>query len=125
MASGELTEDKLSACCISHQFHKAASEYPEKIAVIYASGFAQIAREFHRNYNTEQLTDGGNNEFISGEKPSSSHPPCYEGDQCFTFSDILSAVENLSFRIRRILDGGDDPYLDKSHPGMIIHAHLC
>ncbi|KAL2491392.1 4-coumarate--CoA ligase [Abeliophyllum distichum] len=46
MASGEATEHKLSACCISHQFQKAASEYPEKIAVINASGFAQIAGNF-------------------------------------------------------------------------------
>ncbi|KAL2514087.1 putative acyl-activating enzyme 19 [Forsythia ovata] len=115
MASGEATEHKLSACCISHQFQKAASEYPEKIGVIHASGFAQIAREFHRNHNTDQPIDDDNNKFMSGETTSTSHPPCYEGDQCFTFSDIISAVENLSCRLRRILDGADDPYLVKPH----------
>ncbi|KAL2455557.1 4-coumarate--CoA ligase [Abeliophyllum distichum] len=115
MASGEATEHKLSACCISHQFQKAASEYPEKIAVINASGFAQIAREFHRNNNTDQPIVDDNNKFMSGETTSTSHPLCYEGDQCFTFSDIISAVENLSCRLRHILDGADDPYLVKPH----------
>ncbi|XP_073137111.1 putative acyl-activating enzyme 19 isoform X2 [Henckelia pumila] len=94
------TAEHSSACCISHLFHAAASKTPDRIAVIHASGFAEIARGFRRDA-----------EFAFPETTSSSPPPVYGGDECFTFSDILSAVENLSCRLRRILDGAHDPGL--------------
>ncbi|XP_022742120.1 putative acyl-activating enzyme 19 isoform X3 [Durio zibethinus] len=84
-------------CCISHEFYSAASKNLEKIAVIHASSSkpldsgVQIDRE---------LINGGN-------------PPVYKGDQCFTFANLLASVDCLSFRLRSILDGADDPYLVK------------
>lgn len=92
-----MASSKHSACCISHLFHAAASKTPDKIAVIHASGFADIARR--------------DAEFAFPETTSSSRPHLYDGDECFSFSDILSAVENLSCRLRRILDGAHDPGL--------------
>lgn len=97
MAADEAAECRLSACCISHEFYKAASKSPDKVAVIQAAGFAQ--------------PDGGSTKFATAETAPSSRPPVYDGDECFTFSDMLSAVENLSWRLRRVLDGEDDPCL--------------
>ncbi|KAL8542513.1 hypothetical protein ACS0TY_003394 [Phlomoides rotata] len=104
MAAGNAAEGKLPLCCISHEFYKAASKFPDKIAIIHASGFARLAR------------DRAAYPQLDGESmiASSSRPPVYNGDECFTFSDILSAVENLSYRLRQILNGGDDLYLTKS-----------
>lgn len=113
MAAGDAAERKLSACCISHEFYKAASKYPDKLAVIHASGFARIARD----YAAYPLPDGDGVLLASAETVSASPPLVYEGDECFTFSDILSAVENLSSRLWRIFRGGDDPYLTKTRPG--------
>ncbi|WRX23163.1 AMP-dependent synthetase/ligase domain - like 10 [Theobroma cacao] len=93
-------EKQRQHCCISHEFYRAASKNPEKIAVIHASsskpsaGGVQIDRE---------LIGGGN-------------PPVYKGDQCFTFGTLLASVDCLSFRLRSILEGADDPYLVKSQP---------
>ncbi|XP_073274045.1 putative acyl-activating enzyme 19 isoform X2 [Primulina huaijiensis] len=95
-----MASSKHPACCISHLFHATASKNPDKIAVIHASGFAGIARRFRRDA-----------EFAFLETTLSSRPPVYDGDECFSFSDILSAVENLSCRLRRILDGAHDPGL--------------
>lgn len=107
MAAGNAAEVKLPLCCISHEFYKAASKFPDKVAVIHASGFAQIASDrasYHQPDGESMIA-------------SSSRPPVYDGDECFTFSDILSAVENLSPRLRQILNGGDDPYLIKPRSG--------
>ncbi|KAG8363525.1 hypothetical protein BUALT_Bualt19G0031500 [Buddleja alternifolia] len=114
MASGGVAEHKLSACCILHEFYKAASKFPNKIAVIHASGFARIAGDFRRDCAAEQPLDDNIVKFASTEAASSYRPPVYDGDECFTFSEILSAVENLSSRLRNILDGGDDPHLIKT-----------
>ncbi|PIN15871.1 Acyl-CoA synthetase [Handroanthus impetiginosus] len=110
MAAGEAAEHKLSACCISHEFYKAASKYPDKIAVIHASGFARISRD----RGADLPTDGDEIKVVSAETTSSLGPPVYEGDECFTFSEVLSAVKNLSYRLRLILDGADDPCLIKT-----------
>lgn len=113
MAAGEAAEGKLSACCVSHEFYKAASKFPDKIAVIHASGFSRIAHDCA----ADPQPDGGSMNFASAEMASSSRPLVYDGDECFTFSDILSAVENLSYRLRHILHGADDPYLIKTPSG--------
>ncbi|KAK4416134.1 putative acyl-activating enzyme 19 [Sesamum alatum] len=110
MVAGEAAAGKLSACCISHEFYKAASKFPDKIAIIHASGFARIARDCA----AARSFDGHSIEFASLEAAPSSRPTVYDGDECFTFSDILSAVQNLSSQLRRILDGADDPYLIKT-----------
>ncbi|XP_047956220.1 putative acyl-activating enzyme 19 isoform X2 [Salvia hispanica] len=85
MSGAGAAECRRSPCCISHEFYKAASKSPNKIAVIHASS---IARDSAQKFATAE-----------------SRPPLYDGDEHFTFSDMLSAVENLSFRLRRVLDG--------------------
>ncbi|KAI3448987.1 hypothetical protein Pfo_005652 [Paulownia fortunei] len=107
MAGGEAAERKLTACCISHEFYKAASKFPDKIAVIHASGFSRTARDCAA-YRPQ---DGDSIKFAS---PEMARPPVYDGDECFTFSEILSAVENLSYRLRHILHGADDSYVIKT-----------
>ncbi|XP_012852882.1 PREDICTED: putative acyl-activating enzyme 19 [Erythranthe guttata] len=113
MAAGETAERKPSACCISHAFYKAASKFPHKIAVIHASGFARITRD-NTAANAPPHDDAI--ELASVERASSSRPPVYDGDDCFTFSDIISAVDNLSSRLRHILNGADDPYPINAQP---------
>lgn len=106
--------NKLSTCCISHEFYKVATNNPNKIAVIQACGGLKIAKEFRLSCseNGDQDTREEFQEFVSSKRKSVI-PPVYEGDQCFTFSEILSAVDSLSSRLRCILDGGDDPNLVK------------
>ncbi|KAL0410910.1 UNVERIFIED_CONTAM: putative acyl-activating enzyme 19 [Sesamum latifolium] len=105
-----MAASELSACCISHEFYKAAAKFPDKIAVIHASGFARIARDCAAAQPSDVHSIG----FASLEAAPSSRPMVYDGDECFTFSDILSAVQRLSSRLRRIFDGADDPYLIKT-----------
>ncbi|XP_058228620.1 putative acyl-activating enzyme 19 isoform X2 [Rhododendron vialii] len=96
-----------SCCCISHEFLKAATKNPNKIAVIHASGGAKIAREFRNsNRGSTTVSDINYDKFYGDllETAPSSRPPVYDGDRCFTFSEILSAVDSLSYRLRRILD---------------------
>ncbi|CAA0842497.1 Putative acyl-activating enzyme 19 [Striga hermonthica] len=103
----DAAERKLAACCISHEFYKAALKHPHKIAVIHASGFART---------TVDSLDGDrrSRDGCSKLTASSSRPPVYEGDECFTFYAINSAVEKLSCRLWRILHGADDPYMFKT-----------
>ncbi|KAK1401403.1 putative acyl-activating enzyme 19 [Heracleum sosnowskyi] len=90
-------------CCILHHFYNSASKNPNKISVIHAHGGAQLAGLFNL-YQTsvEQLV---------AVKAVSSNPPVYQGDECFTFAEIVAAVENLSCRIRNVVSGGYDPAL--------------
>ncbi|XP_049368699.1 putative acyl-activating enzyme 19 isoform X1 [Solanum verrucosum] len=114
--------NKLSTCCISHEFYKVATNNPNKIAVIQACGGLKIAKEFRLSCseNGDQDTREEFQEFVSSKRKS-VNPPVYEGDQCFTFSEILSAVDSLSSRLRCILDGGDDPNLVK--PSSVVNMH--
>ncbi|KAL4561450.1 hypothetical protein LXL04_033616 [Taraxacum kok-saghyz] len=91
------------SCCISHEFYKSASKNPTKIAVIHASP--------RRRTKSTTETDP----FIE-TSPSHHHPPVYEGDVCFTYSEILEAVDSLSRRLRFILDGGADQHLIRPSP---------
>lgn len=133
MTNGTATEKKLpSCCCIVHEFYKAAKKNPNKIAVIHAHGGAKIAAEFHRIYSTagkntaSEYDDKLFEEFLA-KKTLSPHPPVYEGDECFTFSDIVAAVDSLSSRIRTIIDGGDDPFLIKptTGNGISVCVYIC
>ncbi|PIA58756.1 hypothetical protein AQUCO_00500595v1 [Aquilegia coerulea] len=88
-------------CCICHEFFKSASQNPHKIAVIHASGGARICRQFGYNSN--------NNKFFR----SKSNPFCFHGDELFTYSEILTSIKSLSYLIRHVLDGANDPDLIK------------
>ncbi|KAL6513509.1 hypothetical protein OROGR_020995 [Orobanche gracilis] len=112
MASREAADTKLSACCISHEFYKAVSKCPDKIAVIHASGFARLSRDC----SAKPPPAGDCGKIASIDTVSSSRLSVYDGDECFTFSDILSAVENLSSRLWGILHGGDDSCVIKTGP---------
>ncbi|KAL7616053.1 hypothetical protein Lser_V15G03171 [Lactuca serriola] len=94
----------LRSCCISHEFYKSASKNPNKIAVIHSS----------RRHHTKSTTEIDH--FIE-TSPSHDHHPVYKDDVCFTYSEILEAVDSLSRRLRFILDGGADPYLIRPSPG--------
>ncbi|MCD7446899.1 hypothetical protein HAX54_018870 [Datura stramonium] len=122
-----VSHNKLSACCISHEFYRVATNNPNKIAVIQACGGLKIAKEFRLfcSENGEEETREKFQEFVSSKR-TSVNPPVYEGDQCFTFSDVLSAVDYLSLRLRCILDGDDDPNLVKpSSVNMHQTANNC
>lgn len=85
-------------CCISHVFFEAASKNSARTAVVHATGGIQRRGEAVEGSAALSVEEG-------------SSPPIYPGDVCFTWGDVLSAVESLSRRIRWVLDGGDDPDL--------------
>ncbi|XP_028066007.1 putative acyl-activating enzyme 19 isoform X8 [Camellia sinensis] len=123
LSVAEMTRTKLSSCCISHEFLKAATRNPNKVAVIHGCGGANIAREFRSNNNATSVSDINYDNFFGdlfAAAAPSSNPPVCSGDRCFTFSEILSAVDSLSSRLRRILDGGDDPYLVRPTSGNFL-----
>ncbi|KAK1582767.1 hypothetical protein Q3G72_018054 [Acer saccharum] len=81
---------KQQHCCLSHEFLRAATLNPSKIAVIHAA---------------------------TTTSPSNHHPPVvYEGDRCFTFSEVSASVHSLSSRLRSILHGSRDPHLITPQP---------
>ncbi|GAU40942.1 hypothetical protein TSUD_348790, partial [Trifolium subterraneum] len=93
-------------CCISHQFFQTASTNPNKIAVIHASAVANLSREKSTspNFNGDITT-------LLQQRVESTSPPLYCGDRSFTYSHLLNAVSSLSYRLRSILNGADDPHL--------------
>ncbi|XP_023006185.1 putative acyl-activating enzyme 19 [Cucurbita maxima] len=82
-------------CCISHEFQRVALSHPEKIAVIHASGGIQLCRQLHGG--------GGGDENFFTERAISAFPSMYDGDQCFTYSQLLASVDSLSSRLPAIL----------------------
>ncbi|GAB4844214.1 hypothetical protein Ancab_037580 [Ancistrocladus abbreviatus] len=123
---------QIQRCCISHEFYRAASTNRNKLAVIHANGGARLAEE-RLTLNNPSKSDELNNNISrnvdhSTEEPSSSqhnyhHPPVYDGDQGFTYSDVSSAVDSLSFRLHNILNGGDDPCLIRPTSGKNHEQH--
>ncbi|KMT10186.1 hypothetical protein BVRB_5g119470 [Beta vulgaris subsp. vulgaris] len=89
-----------SSCCISHIFHQIASTKPKKIAVIHA-------------------TKPPKNLIVDETNTSNANSLLYDGDKFFTFSQLLSAVDSLTFRLHHILNGGDDPSLIRPTSGNI------
>lgn len=89
----ENQQEREQRCCISHEFLRAANCNPNKIAVIHAAA------------------SPSDRKLINGSPSSSYNPPVYEGDRCFTFSEVLASVDSLSSRLRSILDHSDDPHL--------------
>lgn len=102
MGDGERVE---TPCCLSHAFFTEASKNPRKIAVVHASGGARICRESRARIDDPDFDEVE----LFDRCRESSCPPVYPGDECFTYADVLSAVDSLSARIRHVLDGGDDP----------------
>ncbi|XP_061944365.1 putative acyl-activating enzyme 19 isoform X4 [Populus nigra] len=100
-------------CCLSHLFLKAAAQNPPKVAVIHAAPSSSSSS------SSPAAASSGPQTQISRELITSTTPPIYEGDQCFTFADVFGSVDSLSSRLRSILDGADDPHLIKpqSPPG--------
>jgi acyl-CoA synthetase len=100
-------------CCLSHLFLKAAAQNPPKVAVIHAAPSSSSSS------SSPAAASSGPQTQISRELITSTTPPIYEGDQCFTFANVFSSVDSLSSRLRSILDGADDPHLIKpqSPPG--------
>ncbi|RDY02984.1 putative acyl-activating enzyme 19, partial [Mucuna pruriens] len=108
MSAGK--ESKTKFCCISHEFFRIASANPNKIAVIHASGVANLSREFRRQNST--TTDfNGDISTVLEKRVETTSPPLYHGDRCFTYSHVLNAVHSLGPRLRSILLGADDPHL--------------
>ncbi|KAK7292530.1 hypothetical protein RJT34_15381 [Clitoria ternatea] len=104
-------------CCVSHEFFRVASQNPNKIAVIHASGVAQLSGEFHRQNSTSPSFNlNGDISSLLEERVESTSPPLYHGDRCFTYSHVLNAVGSLSSRLRSILLGADDPHLITAQP---------
>ncbi|XP_057455302.1 putative acyl-activating enzyme 19 [Lotus japonicus] len=102
---------KSQFCCISHQFLQIASANPNKIAVIHASGVAQISREKSTTPNSDDdITT------LLEHRVHSTSPPLYHGDRYFTYTHVLEVVRSLSHRLRSILLGADDPHLIKTIP---------
>ncbi|KAJ8449006.1 hypothetical protein Cgig2_004061 [Carnegiea gigantea] len=111
MENEEQRELSLSSsyyCCISHVFNRAASNNPTKIAIIQAAKHPRkpILREVNNNNGVHHF-----------------NPPLYDGDKFFTFSQLLSAVDSLSFRLHHVLNGGDDPSLIKPTLGNDSHIN--
>lgn len=107
--SDESTEGETKYCCISHEFFRVASANPNKIAVIHASGVAQLSRELREKFTSSNF-DGNIVELLD-KRVESLSPPVYAGDSCYTYSDLLKAVHSLSSRLRSIQLGVDDPNL--------------
>ncbi|KAK4752388.1 hypothetical protein SAY87_021186 [Trapa incisa] len=94
-------------CCISHEFYASASSNPDRIAVVHASGGARLFKESRGDGPAGPDLDGRD---LSSEPPARS---VYDGDTCFTYSELLLAVQTLSSRLRAVLHCGDDPHLIK------------
>lgn len=109
-------------CCISHEFSAAASRNPDRIAVVHASGGARLFRESRGGDTVGYDFDG--RDFSNEPTARSFSPPVYEGDSCFTYSQLSLAVQTFSSRLRAVLDGGDDPHLIKPSSGIGV-AHHC
>lgn len=100
MSTGNTCKSKRS-CCISHHFSRAASQNPTKIALIHASGGgAHLSREF-RPLTAAHAADDVSAASTSSSSSSSS-PPLYRGDCCFTYSQLLAAVDSLASRLRSL-----------------------
>lgn len=111
-----------SSCCILHDFYKSASLNPKKIAIIHAHGGAQLSAQFTRTLAQNPTPEDNNNNLFQdllAKNTTSSNPPMYHGDECFTFSEIVAAIDSVSSRIRTVIHGGHDPYLIKPTTGKL------
>ncbi|KAI4356845.1 hypothetical protein L6164_000832 [Bauhinia variegata] len=88
------------------------------LEVIHASGVAPLSRELRENSTTSVTSPEFNKLFLEllDKHLVSSTPPLYSGDNCFTYSHILKAVQSLSSRLHSILSGAYDPDLIRRKP---------
>ncbi|PKA66229.1 Putative acyl-activating enzyme 19 [Apostasia shenzhenica] len=115
----------MSGCCISHEFLLSASRDPSRVVAVHATGGLRLFKESTLTIreascpapagkygecgtSATSFSDAGLD--FSAARVS-SNPPIFPGDECFTYGDLLSAVDSLSCRIRCVLDGGDDASL--------------
>ncbi|OIW20651.1 hypothetical protein TanjilG_18589 [Lupinus angustifolius] len=102
-------------CCISHQFFRIATANLNKIAIIYASGVAHLSKYLRQNSPSPNFDRDITT--LLEKRVESLSPPLYNGDSSFTYSLLLNAVTSLSYRLRSILLGVDDPHLiGNKHP---------
>ncbi|KAL5834751.1 hypothetical protein ACOSQ4_014248 [Xanthoceras sorbifolium] len=101
-------KQKQQHCCLSHEFLRAATLNPNKIAVIHAA--TTSSSSFDGAEFSRKLINASDSS--SSSSPSNHfHPPVYEGDRCFTFAEVSASVDSLSSRLFSILHGSDDPHL--------------
>lgn len=100
---------KQPLCCISHEFQRVALLNPRKIAVIHASGGLQLFRQLHGG------DDSGGDTFFK-ERAVCAFPFMYEGDRCFTYSQLLASVDSLSSRLVAILRDRDPQFITPTAP---------
>ncbi|CAN1271640.1 Putative acyl-activating enzyme 19 [Linum perenne] len=88
-------------CCLSHEFIRAASKNQRKLAVIVPAPAGNDPDGGRRRIRISDRVEAGDS--ISSALPS--RLPMYEGDETFTFGEVIKSVEYLSFRLRSFLDG--------------------
>ncbi|KAF9624677.1 hypothetical protein IFM89_012948 [Coptis chinensis] len=118
--ANEKSGEENNLCCISHLFYKTASLNPNNISVIHASAGAQICRQFRpHDINNNNL----DNILLDYNSYRESHSnPYLKGDEFFTYSDVLSSVQSLSYRISHVIDNPDDPpYLIRPPQDCIVN----
>ncbi|CAI0395229.1 unnamed protein product [Linum tenue] len=101
-------------CCLSHVFIRAASKNTRKLAVI-------VAAPSRTGRGGDRVATVVGVEPDDSSSPTHSRPLVYEGDETFTFGDLVKSVEYLTFRLRSVLDGDSgDPQLfcSQSLPGV-------
>ncbi|KAG0494126.1 hypothetical protein HPP92_005120 [Vanilla planifolia] len=111
-------------CCISHEFLDAAGKNPSRVAVVNAFGglqrfydsFTSVGELSPSSSSTSALVSAFDLNFDAAR--NSSSPPLFPGDECFTYENLLSAVDSLSRWIRFALDGGEDTHLVRP-PGYV------
>ncbi|CAN1765498.1 Putative acyl-activating enzyme 19 [Linum perenne] len=89
-------------CCLSHEFIRSASKNQRKLAVIVPAPAGNDPDGGRRRIRISDRDEGGDS-ISSSALPS--WPPEYEGDETFTFGEVIKSVEYLSFRLRSFLDG--------------------
>uniref|UniRef100_A0A2P2KNT7 AMP dependent ligase n=1 Tax=Rhizophora mucronata TaxID=61149 RepID=A0A2P2KNT7_RHIMU len=130
-SSGDVcSQEQRRRCCISHVFFNSATLNSDEIAAIHVapsrgrSGdggdgvfWSKNPRKFIRSGQVHRTADSS-----SSGSSSCCGPPVYEGDECFTFGDVLKAVDSLASLLRSILDA-DDPYLILSQSSFSVKSN--
>ncbi|KAL0927527.1 hypothetical protein M5K25_001702 [Dendrobium thyrsiflorum] len=110
----------MRSCCIFHEFLTSATKDPRRVAIVHAGGGLQVLREYRTRLNEASSSSNpasiptSDLNFDAGH--ISSSPRFFPGDECFTYEELLSAVDSLSRRIRCVLDDGNAAHL-LNHPG--------
>ncbi|XP_020599643.1 putative acyl-activating enzyme 19 [Phalaenopsis equestris] len=109
----------MPGCCISHEFFISATKDPRRVAIVQADGgLFRDSRARLKEASSSSSTPVAISSFDLNFDADciSSSPRLFPGDECFTYEELLSAVDSLSRRIRFVLDGGDAAH-HLNHPG--------